>query len=151
MHRTWTHRIIAVALAALLPATALASQTWTAPATLTAKGVMSTGTETAPSNATDGLDLSSIGGTQGGFSVVYESTASAFTACSLRAYLYTAEANAGAGLWSRAPDLDLSVQALTSQAFTGMRVVANRGRIAYAPSGCGQAGIVWITATASRG
>jgi len=133
----------------LIPLTAFAGTTWSFPTPdgLTSKAVDTTGTGSAPTLATDGLGLSSIG-MRNGFTVIYESTGSAFTACSLQAYIYSANANSGAGLWVRVPDLDLTVQALTAQGFVGFRVTAPRDRIAFVPSGCGQPGNIWLLGTA---
>lgn len=123
--------------------------TWTTPDALVSKCVDTTGTGSAPTAATDGISLTNLG-SKNGFTVIYESTASTFAACTLLAYLYASELSSGAGAWVRAPDLDLSVQALTAQGFTGFRVVSPRGRIAYVPSGSGQSGIIWITGSASQ-
>jgi hypothetical protein len=138
---------LAAIFALLFPLSAFAGTTWTSPDGLTSKAVDTTGTGSAPSAATDGIDLSAIG-MRNGFTVVYESTGAAFTACSLQAYVRSAVANSGAGLWVRVPDLDLTVQALTAQGFVGFRVTAPRDRIAFIPNGCAQPGIVWILGTA---
>jgi hypothetical protein len=141
-----SHALVAALLALILPAQAFAGTTWTTLSTISAKAVDTTGTGSAPTLATDGLNLVVLGRSNG-FTVAYESTGEAFTACTPAAYLYIPNAGAGVGLWMRANDLDLTVLAQTSQAFTGFHVTLPRGRIAYVPSGCGEAGIVWILAT----
>lgn len=123
--------------------------TWTTLDALTAKAVDTTGTGSAPSLVTDGLDLSGIG-SKNGFTVVYESTGSVFTSGALQAYLYCANAASGSGLWARAPGMDLTVQALSSQAFVGTSIIVPIGRIAFVPVGTAQPGIVWVLGTASQ-
>ena len=51
----------------------------------------------------------------------------------LNAYAY----NGISGNWLRLPDLDLTVQALTSQAFPNIVAPAGKPRIAFVPSGIG--------------
>jgi hypothetical protein len=143
--------LVALLLSLFVSANAWAGTTWSSPvaAQLLVKGVDTTGTGSAPTLATDGFPLSILA-VNNGITVFYESTAAAFTACSLQCYLFLPQGAAGAGLWSRAPDLDLTVQALTSQAFTGFRVASPRNRIAFVPSGCGQPGNIWINGTAAH-
>jgi hypothetical protein len=150
MSRDFRRRLAAAlaALALALPAQALAGTTWTTLSNVTAKAVDTTGTGSAPTLATDGFNLAPLGRSNG-FTVAYESTTgSAFTACTMAVYIYVPNAASGVGLWMRANDLDLPVLAQTSQVFAGFRVFVPRGRIAFVPLGCGQAGIVWILGTA---
>ena len=97
------------------------------------QAVCTTGTETAYTLLlTDGLDLNGLTG----FSV-YVKSGVAFTAGGqLLAYIR----NPVDGVWSRVSDgsLDLTLSAVTSQAFTGFQVQrGTQGRIAYLPSGAG--------------
>jgi hypothetical protein len=100
----------------------------------------STGTESAPTLATQGISLANLAGF-----VVHAETAGTMTAGGLlKAYLYNAET----GSWISAPDLDLTVQALAKQSFSGFTVTAPAGRIAYVPSGVGVAVTIYIVGTA---
>lgn len=140
---------VLAAIALAFPAQAFAGTTWSTLSNITSKAVDTTGTGSAPTLATDGLNLAALGRSNG-FAIAYESTTgSAFTACTLVVFLYIPNAASGVGLWMRANDLDLTVLAQTSQAFAGFRVFSPRGRIAFVPLGCGQAGIVWILGTAA--
>lgn len=95
-----------------------------------------TGTETAPTLATQGLRLEGLAGL-----TVVATAATAMTAGGqLQAYLYVP----AAASWVRAPDLDLTVQALTGQAFPGFTVSVPFGRIDYRPSGTGLATTISI-------
>jgi hypothetical protein len=114
---------------------AQATTTWTQPGTYYSLLTESTGTGSAPSAATDGLSL--VGVTT--VSVYAETTASTFTAGSLLCYLY----DPIGAVWLRAPDLDLTVGAYNT-AFIGINIKANGGRIAYIPSGLGQANVVRV-------
>lgn len=112
------------------------STTWANTYNRGVKATCTSGTELAPSGATAGFDLQLATG----FAVFVESAATAFTAGKLLAYLY----NPISGAWSAAPDLDLTVAAVVSQGFSGFRVPCNSGRIAFVPSGLGQACTVYI-------
>jgi len=137
-----------IAMMLMAPLAAGATTTWSYPKALTSKLVESTGTGSAPTLATDGFPLGQLQANNG-LAVVYESTGTAFTACSLQAYVYLPE-SAVSTHWIRVPALDLSVQALVAQAFQGLSVVSPRNRVAWVPSGCAQPGIVWITGTAVK-
>jgi hypothetical protein len=97
-----------------------------------ATGAAGTGTEAGP--PTGGLALRNIDGV----SVYIKSAGAAFTAGSLQAWLY----NPVDATWSRAPDLDLSVPALTAVSFGGLRITVSAGILAYLPSGLTQASTV---------
>ena len=122
------------------------STTWAATYTHGVKATCTSGSENAPSAATDGLALSYDGVGLGGFSVFVKSTASAFTAGTLKAYLFNPQSGT-AGEWYPAPDLNLTVGAATSAGFAGFRVPSPYGRIAYVPDGLGQANLVYINGT----
>lgn len=98
----------------------------------------STGTEGAPSAATDGLDVSSVAGY-----AVHVETAGTMTAGGvLQAYIYN-HVSASPG-WTRSPDLDLVVSALAKQAFVGFQLGGHPVRIAYSCSGVGVACSVYL-------
>jgi hypothetical protein len=143
-------RAFLVALSVLTAAPVLATDTWTYTSSPpTSKLVDTTGTGVAPSSSANGFPLSALT-TATAVKISYESTAPGdggmipFTACSLLGYAYTPEASSGAGMWIRSPDLDLTVKAISAQAWA-LQVVGTRDRIAYIPSGCGQPGIIWIS------
>ena len=116
--------------------------TWTEPTNVSAKGVADTGTEAAPSAATDGLELSDILG----FAVHAES-GSAFAGGTLEAYLF----NDATGGWNRSPDLDLVVDAsLSKQGFSGFEVSSPNGRIAYVPNGIAAGLTIYINGSFRR-
>lgn len=97
-----------------------------------------TGTEAAPTGTTAGIDLTGSKGF-----VVYAEAAAAMTAGGkLVAYLY----NPVTARWTPAPDLDLTVAAIQYQAFAGFTTTSDFARIAYVPSGVGQAVTVYIMA-----
>ena len=125
-------KFVAVLLAVILPRLALAACTYSgADGASTVVATCTTGTESAPTLATEGLKLQNLTGI-----VAFASAASAMTAGGqLQAYVY----NLASGSWVRAPDLDLTVQALTGQAWPGFVVTVPTGRIDYRPSGTGQA------------
>lgn len=134
---------LALALS-LIPSLALGATTWTADATLpvhqgtAAKAVCTTGTEAAPTLVTDGLPLAGLRGF-----VVHAEAAGAMTAGGkLVAYLW----NPVSARWNPSPDLDLVVQAVQFQSFAGFVVAAPNGRVAYAPSGVGQAVTLYVVA-----
>jgi hypothetical protein len=122
--------------------------TWTQDATVpstqaaVAKAVCTTGTEAAPTLVTEGLDLWSLTGF-----VVHAEAAAAMTAGGLlKAYVW----NPVTARWNPVPDLDLTVAALQYQAFAGFAVSSGIGRIAYVPSGVGQAVTLYIVGTPQR-
>jgi hypothetical protein len=109
------------------------STTWSQSNASAWKAVNTTGTEAAPSAATDGADLAFL---SGGFTVFAEAdNAQTFTASpggTLQAYLY----DDVVGAWARCPDLDLAISVASQrrQAFSGFNVYSPRGRVAYAPA-----------------
>jgi hypothetical protein len=108
-----------------------------------AKCVCTSGTETgAPSGAAAGINLVGMSGLS-----VHVEAAGAMTAGSLQTWLY----NPQTGNWNRADAnsmLDLSVTAgLTTAAFAGLSVDAGDTRIAFQPSGIGQACTVYLNAS----
>jgi hypothetical protein len=107
------------------------------------KAACTTGTEAAPTLATEGMSLDQVGGF-----VVHAQAAGAMTAGGkLKAYLW----NVKAARWNPAPDLDLTVAALQFQGFVGFAVPSAQGRAAYLPSGVGVAVDVYINATMFSG
>jgi hypothetical protein len=107
-----------------------------------ASATCTTGTESAPAAATDGLDLGSFAG----FTVVIEGSGAMTAGGSLLAYVR----NPATGTWARAPDLDLTVAAIQYQAFAGFLVTADLGRVAFVPSGVGVSSVIYIVGTSSR-
>lgn len=105
--------------------------TWSTLSGRSVKAVCTTGTESAPTLATEGMSLDGVGG----FSVHLEGdvTRTITTAGTLQAYLYEDVT----GIWNRAPDLDLTpgVTGVRGCGFIGFTVPSARGRIAYLPSG----------------
>jgi hypothetical protein len=122
--------------------------TWTQDATLStyqaavAKAVCTTGTEADPTLVTEGLDLWSLTG----FAVHAEAAAAMTVDGLLKAYAW----NPVSARWNPVPDLDLTVAALQYQAFPGFEVTSGIGRIAYVPSGVGQAVTLYLVGTPRR-
>lgn len=141
-------KTICAALALLaISSPASAATTWADLAALPSwsRGVSATcttGTESAPAAATDGIALNGFAG----FSVTIETGGTMTAGGQLLAYMR----NASSGNWVRAPDLDLVVQALANQSFGGFTVTADVGRVAYVPSGVGVASTIYIIGTAPR-
>lgn len=137
-------KTVAAVLALLLAAPALGTTTWTKDPTSqtpVSKLVASTGTETGdpPTLATDGLALSDLRG----FTVHVEAAAAMTAGGLLLAYLW----NPVTARWIRVADgsLDLTVAAIQYQSFGGFRIDGDGPvRIAYVPSGIGQASTIWI-------
>jgi len=138
----------AFALALTIPTPeAEATTTWSSESQgLISIATCTTGTESAPTLATQGLELSNISG----FTVAVEATVAVdagfetFTAGTLQAYVY----NPVSGRWSRDPDLDQSVTAgISGQSYTGFQVPARSGRIAFIPNGLGVAVKITIHGT----
>lgn len=86
-------------------------------------------TEAAPTLATEGADLTKAKGVVVGVKATGTMTAGG----KLNAYLYSAHA----GIWFRAPDLDLTAAAQTNQMWLGTEVLVPFGRIDYRPSALG--------------
>jgi hypothetical protein len=133
-----------LALLVVLPSLALATTTWTVDATVpanqatVAKAVCTTGSESAPASATDGLDLWALRG----FTVHAEAAGAMTAGGKLLAYSW----NPVTARWNAIPDLDLTVAAVQYQSFAGFSVAADIGRVAYVPSGVGQAVNIYIVA-----
>lgn len=97
------------------------------------QAVFTTANESAPTLATEGLNLADLNG----FSVhVSADSGQTFTAVTggLAAYIWDELINA----WARAPELDLTIQAgavgTRRCSFTGFTVSSPRGRLAYIPA-----------------
>jgi hypothetical protein len=104
----------------------------------TAIATFSTGTESAPSTATAGLDLTNIGGV---VVILSTTTTNATAGGTLQAYVRNVET----GNWGRVPDLDLTAIAATTQSWPGLFVPVSRGRVAWVPNGIGTVnGAVYI-------
>jgi hypothetical protein len=124
--------------------------TWTQDATLStyqaavAKAVCTTGTEADPTLVTEGLDLWSLTG----FAVHAEAAAAMTAGGLLKAYAW----NPVTARWNPVSDgsLDLIVAAVQYQAFQGLEVTSGIGRIAYVPSGVGQAVTLYLVGTPHR-
>ena len=145
--------LILLALATVaLAGTALATTTWTSKAGgdfPSATSTTTTGTEAAPTLATEGFSLDGLAG----FTVHLESVPNGdggvmnFSAGTLLGYLY----NPVSGVWNRASELDLVVAAGGSTAaYTGFTVSNPNGRVAWVPSGVGVAVRVYIEGTRAR-
>jgi len=85
-------------------------------------------TESAPTLATEGRPLDGLKG----LTVIVTSTGTMTAGGTFQAYLYHPVAG-----WARAPDLDLTAQALTAQAWPGFVVTVPAGRIDFKPTGTG--------------
>jgi hypothetical protein len=134
-------RILAAVLAALIAVSVSAATTWSrGPRRHTAIATFTTGTESAPtgSAALTGLDLTSIDG----FAVYVEAAGAMTAGGKFLAYLQ----NPATGTWIRVHDgsLDLTVSAVATQAFTGFMVAGGTSKLAYIPSGVGQASVLYI-------
>ena len=108
----------------------MAAATWSSPDPKTSKAVSGSGTTDAPTLATQGLELDRVAG----FFVTAEADSGQTLsgAGALTAYWYD---NATAA-WSRVPAMDLATTTATVRRLTlHVSAVANRGRIAYAPTG----------------
>lgn len=133
-------KLFAVLLVALFALQAQATTTWSNGSSARVSiATCTTGTESAPTLATQGLELANVSG----FSVVAETAGTMTAGGVLQAYLYNPESSS----WSRSPDLDLVVQALAKQAFSGFQVTSYAGRLAYVPSGVGVAVTIYIVGT----
>lgn len=111
--------------------------TWASIGARSTKGTSTTGSETsAVLTASSGTLLDGVGG----FSVHVEATGAntITTGGTLQAYIYQDYE----AVWSRAPDLDLTVSATGVKAvgFIGFSVPSPRGRIAYLPNGMAVSG-----------
>lgn len=110
-----------------------------------AKIAWDSGTETMPAAASPETKGLSLLGLQG-FSIHAEAAAAMTAGGKLLAYVY----NPVTGRWNPAPEMDLVVANLQYQFFTGWSVAADVGRIAYVPSGVGQAVTVYIVGSPRR-
>jgi hypothetical protein len=149
---------LALSAAALVAAHAFATGTWSGADPLVRTATFTSGTEScAALGSTDGFSLSGVSG----FSVRLKSNAwtvvdagvndagpitydaaVAFTAGSLLACAcQNVNGGCATGTWSRASDSDLSVDALTSKEWLSFRSNSRRDRIAWVPSGIGQASV----------
>jgi hypothetical protein len=139
-----------IALLLLVPTLALGATTWTTDTTVptnqatVAKAVCTTGTESAPTLVTEGLDLWALTGC----TVNAEAAAAMTAGGKLLAYTW----NPVTSRWNPVSDgsLDLTVSAVQYQAFSGLTVTADIGRIAWVPSGVGQAVTIYIVCTPRR-
>lgn len=123
---------LAIALVLLAAASvAVATTTTTAGTALpnVTIAASTTGTESAPSGASVGLDLTNIGGVL----VMLKTTSAATAGGTLQAYVYNNEVAA----WYRVADLDLTATATTLQSWPALYVPVSRGRITWVPSGIG--------------
>jgi hypothetical protein len=137
-------KLLTAIIVLFLAAPAYATCTWTASTNVAGvQGACSATEGAAPTKVTDGT---TFGGTWigkvTGFTVVIDAGASTMTATTLLCWVF----NPATNVWSRMPDWDLSVQALTSQSFYGIPVPhAPAGvRIAWQPAAAGQTNTVYI-------
>ena len=91
------------------------------------------GTESAPTGTSAGLDLWNVSAV----SVILKTTANASTG-TLQCYLMNAET----GTWARAAAYDLTATATTHQTWTMVNIPVSVGRIYYNPVGIGAVGTV---------
>lgn len=85
-------------------------------------------TESAPTLATEGRPLDGLKG----LTVIVTAPGAMTAGGTFQAYLYHQVAG-----WVRAPDLDLTAQALAGQAWPGFVVTVPAGRIDFKPTGTG--------------
>lgn len=134
-------KIAALVVALLLPGLASAACTYDAPTNgSTRVATCSASTEAAPTLVTEGLNLAG----KSGLTVVVSAATPMTAGGTLKAYLWCAGCDSGAGAWVRAPDLDLTVQALAAQSFPGFVVTVPQGRIEYRPNGVGLATTIYL-------
>lgn len=127
-------KLLAALLSLALPLLASAACTYSSGTEWSTRiATCTTTTEAAPTLVTEGLSL----GGKKGMTVVVESSGTMTAGGTFQAYLWTPSAASGAGAWVRAPDLDLTAQALAKQAWPGFVVSVAQGRIDYRPSGTG--------------
>ena len=120
--------------------------TWAAASSTTltkrATAVCTTGTEAAPSAATDGLSLKRCVGLS-----IHLEAAGAMTAGTLDCYLY----NPISGNWNKADPNSMLSQTVSAGAtrasFAGLSIDASDTRIAFVPNGLGQGSTVYLNAT----
>ena len=91
------------------------------------------GTESAPTGTSDGLDLWNVSAV----SVILKTSGNASTG-TLQCYLMNAET----GTWARAAAYDLTATATTHQTWTMVNIPVSVGRIYYNPVGIGSVGTV---------
>jgi len=124
----------------------MAAATWTAPNPKTSKAVSASGTTDAPTLVTEGLDLYR---TKGFFVTAEADGAQTLSgAGALTAYFW----DDAFAAWSRVPAMDLATTTATVRRLSlHVSAPANRGRIAYAPTGVTVSGggvTIYITAAA---
>lgn len=123
-------KLVAALLAVLLPLASWASCTYaTAGGSSTTVATCTTTTEAAPTLVTEGISLAGLAG----LTVVVKSTGTMTAGGTFQAYLW--ELNSAS--WVRAPDLDLTAQALAGQAWPGFLITVPQGRLDYKPTGTG--------------
>jgi hypothetical protein len=139
-------RLIALLVALSLPLAAEAACTHaTSGGTTTITCTTGTESTLTQSSTTEGLSLDStfFGKAVYGIAVHAETAGTMTAGGTLQAWLQ----NPSTGQWNRAPDLDLTVQALARQSWLGLRTVAPRGRLAYLPNGVGLAVTVYLVSS----
>ncbi len=134
-------RILILLLTAGLAAPSFASTTWDLTEE-SSKGYVvatcTTGTESAPTLITEGLDLDRVKG----LTVSYEAAGAITISGVLKAYLW----NPISEQWNRAPDIDLTATTADVDQEWGLEVVGHPpgSRIAFVPVGIGVAGSLYI-------
>ena len=89
----------------------------------------SSGSESAPTLATEGLSLDGLSGV----TVMLKTASNATAGGTLQCYVWNPEALA----WYRVPDLDLTAIAATTQSWPGIWIPVSRGRVTWVPNGIG--------------
>jgi hypothetical protein len=133
-----------IALLLSLPAYAFATCTTANDGPVTTV-TCTTGTEstlTASSNEGHKLNTIFSGQRQPGLTVHAETAGTMTAGGTLQAYVQ----NPATGNWNRVIDLDLTVAALARQAWFGLTVANQMGRIIWLPNGTGLATTIYITA-----
>lgn len=145
-------KMLAALAVLLLPLAALATTTWTDEVTpnyvRSVKGASptATGIEPAPVTSTVSTDGINLRNTEGITVIVETTTGGNMTAGGkLNAYFW----NPSTGKWCPVSDgsLDLTVAAVPTQAWSGLTVTSDYGRIAWEPNGLGTSTNVYIRAT----
>lgn len=122
--------IVPLLVLAFLALPAEASCTYSTPGGSTTTVVTCTATtEAAPTLVSEGRSLANLRG----LTVIVESSGTMTAGGTFQAYLW----NLGSSSWVRAPELDLTAQALAKQAWPGFVVTVPQGRIDYKPTGTG--------------
>lgn len=126
------------------------STTWTNPQTNYYLATCTSGSESAPTVVTEGMALTQANyrGKVGSLSIHAEAAATMTAGGLLKCYLW----NPFSAQWNECPDLTITVTALKDESYAGIEVPgAFYGtRVAYVPSGVGQAVNIFHFAVRAR-